>query len=192
MKRCWRKAGAGAAFGLYGVNPVYFTPTPAPETHEEERLVKMKMEALEHTSPDEPEDPEAYTLTLTTKMLVAWKNREEQGGWLRRARLVARQYKWSAFTDDACAPKSASVTEVAFTIHVDDRLESVCAGCEGCIPVGMEQPKDEKALVVTPHASIDFDGPCPVKEMLQGNGCMAFAKQPKNMAWRWTRCNPRL
>ena len=40
-------------------------------------------------------------------MVITWKHRIEKGGWFRRARLVARQYKWSVFTDEAFAPTSA-------------------------------------------------------------------------------------
>lgn len=36
---------------------------------------------------------------ITTKMVNTWKRRLEAGGWFRRARLVARQFKWSVFTD---------------------------------------------------------------------------------------------
>ena len=50
-------------------------------------------------------------------MVITWKHREEQGGWFRRVRLIARQYKWSVFTDDAFVPTSAYAL-VRLMIHL--------------------------------------------------------------------------
>lgn len=73
------------------------------EVEEDERLIKMGV--LIPMNEDEEADQDAYT--ITAKMVVTWKHRAEKGGWFRRARLVARQYKWSVFTDEAFAPTSA-------------------------------------------------------------------------------------
>lgn len=53
-------------------------------------------------------------------MVITWKYRDEQGGWFRRARLVERQFKWSAFTEGAFAPTSASA---------DQRWSECCRSC---------------------------------------------------------------
>ena len=115
--------------------------------HEEERL--MKMGVLERLDPDDPDEPGSYT--LTTKMVVTWKNREEQGGWFRRARLVARQYKWSVFTDDAFAPTSASViVRLMLQFMLMTGLSLYVLDVKDAFLL-MEQPEDEKAIVMTPH-----------------------------------------
>ena len=59
------------------------------EAEEEERLIKMGV--LIPVEENEKWDEESHT--ITTKMAVTWKHRQEKGGWFRRARLVARQYK---------------------------------------------------------------------------------------------------
>lgn len=50
-------------------------------------------------------DEESYTITTT--IVVTWKKfRQGTEGSFRRARLVARQYKWPVFPDKAFAPTS--------------------------------------------------------------------------------------
>ena len=56
-----------------------------------------------------PDAMEEDGYSITTKMVITWKHRKEKGEWFQRARLVARQYKWSVFTDEAFAPTSAYV-----------------------------------------------------------------------------------
>ena len=97
------------------------------EKEEERRLIRMGV--LHEVAEDEAAAEDAYT--ITTKMVITWKHREEEGGWFRRARLVARQYTWSVFTDDAFAPTSAYAL-VRLMIHL------------AMVP----QPSDENAYVI--------------------------------------------
>ena len=50
-------------------------------------------------------DEESYTITTT--IVVTCKHRQGTEGSFRRAKLVARQYKWPVFPDKAFAPTSA-------------------------------------------------------------------------------------
>ena len=77
----------------------------AAEIEEEKRLIDMGV--LIKLDPEAPQEEGSYN--ITTKMVMTWKHRQEKGGWFRRARLVARQYKWSVYTDDSFAPTSAYV-----------------------------------------------------------------------------------
>ena len=115
---------------------------------EEDRL--LKMEVLEKIPDDADEDPESYN--ITTKMVVTWKNRKEKGGWFRRARLVARQFKWSVFTDDSFAPTSASVIVrllLQFLVMAGDLAAYVMDIKDAFLMI--KQPDDEKATVTTPN-----------------------------------------
>ena len=87
--------------------------------HEEARLEAMGV--LERMKDDEEAEDGSYV--LTSKMVITWKHRDEQGGWFRRARLVGRQFKWSVFTEDAFAPTSASVV-VRMLLQLQMRLFS--------------------------------------------------------------------
>ena len=71
-------------------------------------------------------------------MVITGKNREEKGGWFGRARLVACQYQWSVFTGDASASVIVRLLP-RLTLDVKD------------VFLPMHQPKDEKAVAVTPH-----------------------------------------
>ena len=53
----------------------------------------------------QPHEENDYN-NITTKMVITWKKREEKGGWFRRARLVARQFRWSIDVEDSFAPTS--------------------------------------------------------------------------------------
>lgn len=86
---------------------------------------------------------------MTSKMVVTWKHRDEQGGWFRRARLVGHQFKWSVFTEDAFAPTSASVV-VRMLLH----LQMITGYALYTLDVKdgfllMDQPADEKAMIIT-------------------------------------------
>ena len=118
-------------------------------TKHEEELLMMQMGVLERLNPDDPDEPGSYT--LTTKMVVTWKNREEKGGWFRRAGLVARQYKWSVFTDDAFAPTSASViVRLMLQFMLMTGLSLYVLDVKDAFLL-TDQPEDEKAIVMTPH-----------------------------------------
>ena len=112
---------------------------------EEERLEKMGV--LQKMKEEETEEEGSYV--LTSKMVVTWKHRDEQGGWFRRARLVGHQFKWSVFTEDAFAPTSASVV-VRMLLH----LQMITGYALYTLDVKdafllMDQPADEKAMIIT-------------------------------------------
>ena len=88
-----------------------------PPVVDDEELAKLDAEACKHEEAclqamgvlermKEDEEAEDGSYVLTSKMVITWKHRDEQGGWFRRARLVGRQFKWSVFTEDAFAATS--------------------------------------------------------------------------------------
>ena len=86
---------------------------------------------------------------ISTKFVLTWKHRLEQGGWFRRARLVARQFKSSVNIEQTFAPTSMLVVPkmlihlllnvcrdfVAMTLDIKDAF------------LMADQPKEEKAYV---------------------------------------------
>lgn len=105
---------------------------------------------------------EEGSYNITTKMVMTWKPRLEKGGWFRRAKLVARQFRWSVFSDDSFAPTSAAVimkllaqlavrtSMLLFTVDVKDAFLMI------------PQPADEKATVTT------VNGKCKLLRNLPG------------------------
>ena len=67
-----------------------------------ERMIKMP--AMVETDQAEAQQTEGYI--ISTKVVLCWKHRVEQGGWFRRARLVARQFRNSVELDATFAPTS--------------------------------------------------------------------------------------
>ena len=113
------------------------------EKEEERRLIRMGV--LHEVAEDDAAAEDAYT--ITRKMVTTWKHREEQGGWFRRARLVACQYKWSVFTDDAFAPTSAYGL-VRLMIHLAIKAEmSMWTVDVKDAFLMVPQPSDENAYV---------------------------------------------
>ena len=117
--------------------------------HEEERLEKMGV--LEKLREGEAADEDSYV--LTSKMVITWKHRDEQGGWFRRARLVGRQFKWSVFTEDAFAPTSASVVvQMLLRLQMKTGLALYTLDVKDAFLL-MDQPEDEKAMIVTENGA---------------------------------------
>ena len=117
--------------------------------HEEERLEKMGV--LEKLKENEQAEEGSYV--LTSKMVITWKHRDEKGGWFRRARLVGRQFKWSVFTEDAFAPTSASViVRMLLRLQMKSGLALYTLDVKDAFLL-MDQPEDEKALVVTANGT---------------------------------------
>ena len=67
-----------------------------------ERMIKMPV--MIETDQAEVQQTEGYI--ISTKVVLCWKHRVEQGGWFRRARLVARQFRNSIELDATFAPTS--------------------------------------------------------------------------------------
>ena len=113
--------------------------------HEERRLEQMGV--LEKVKDGEPDEEGSYV--LTSKMVITWKFRDEQGGWFRRARLVGRQFKWSVFTEDSFAPTSASVVvRMLLRLQMQTGLALYTLDVKDAFLL-MDQPADEKAMIVT-------------------------------------------
>ena len=113
------------------------------EAIEVKRLVEMGV-----LLPVESMQSDGYS--ITTKMVVTWKHRKEKGGWFRRARLVARQYKWSVFTDEAFAPTSAYVVCKMMLQHAimnPKRIMDVYTVDLKDAFLTVKQPPEEKAYV---------------------------------------------
>ena len=116
--------------------------------HEEARLEAMGV--LEKMKDDEEAEEGSYV--LTSKMVITWKHRDEQGGWFRRARLVGRQFKWSVFTEDAFAPTSASVVvRMLLQLQMRTGLALYTLDVKDAFLL-MDQPEDERAMIVTENA----------------------------------------
>ena len=64
----------------------------------------LEMPAMVEVQKADVEKNEGYT--ISTKMVMCWKHRLERGGWFRRARLVARQFKNSIDLEATFAPTS--------------------------------------------------------------------------------------
>ena len=102
-------------FAGYGVNEDEEPPITSEEhlqmldeqakKNEVERMLEMP--AMEKSSQEEVGECNGYT--ISTKSVITWKHRLEQGGWFRRARLVARQFKSSIDLDQTFAPTSIMV-----------------------------------------------------------------------------------
>ena len=103
------------------------------------------MPALIELQPHEEND---YN-DITTKMVITWKKREEKGGWFRRARLVARQFRWSIDVEDSFAPTSLMAIP-RMLLH----LAACCPEHYGVQVIDVKdaflmvpQPEEEKASV---------------------------------------------
>ena len=113
------------------------------EKEEEGRLIRMGV--LHEVAEEDAAAEDAYT--ITTKMVVTWKHREEQGGWFRRARLVARQYKWSVFTDEAFAPTSAyALVRLMIHLAINTGMSMWTVDVKDAFLM-VPQPSDENAYV---------------------------------------------
>ena len=75
------------------------------EEHELERLVSMGVL--------KEQDPNLASEKLTVTFVHTWKHGGERPGWWRRARLVARQYKWASLMGDEETFSPASVVPLA-------------------------------------------------------------------------------
>ena len=107
----------------------------------------LKIPAMEESTDEEVRACSGYT--ISTRLVYAWKRRLEQGGWFRRARLVARQFKGSVDVEQAFAPTSLMIIP-KMMIHV---LLNVCAGFMAMTLdikdafLMADQPVEEKAFI---------------------------------------------
>ena len=107
----------------------------------------LKIPAMEESTNEEVRACSGYT--ISTRLVYTWKHRVEQGGWFRRARLVARQFKASVEADQTFAPTSLMIIP-KMMIHV---LLNVCAGFTAMTLdikdafLMADQPAEEKAFI---------------------------------------------
>ena len=64
----------------------------------------LDIPAMEESTREEVAECGGYF--ISTKFVQTWKHRVERGGWFRRARLVARQFKASVDIEQTFAPTS--------------------------------------------------------------------------------------
>ena len=76
----------------------------------------LEMPAMIETDRAEIELTEGYI--ISTKMVMCWKHRLEKGGWFRRARLVARQFRNSIDLEQTLAPTSMMTLPKMLTHYV--------------------------------------------------------------------------
>ena len=111
-----------------------------------ERMLKIPP-AMEESTSEEVKACSGYT--ISTRLVYTWKHRLEQGGWFRRARLVARQFKGSVDAEQTFAPTSLMIIP-KMMIHV---LLNVCAGFVAMTLdikdafLMADQPVEEKAFI---------------------------------------------
>ena len=67
----------------------------------------LQMPAMRKATKEEIEAENGYI--ISTKVVYTWKHRLEKGGWLRRGRLVARQFKSSVEMEQTFAPTSMTL-----------------------------------------------------------------------------------
>ena len=107
----------------------------------------IKIPAMVECEPGEVEKEGGYI--ISTKFVLTWKHRLEQGGWFRRARLVARQFKSSINIEQTFAPTSMLVVP-KMLIHL---LQNICREFTAMTLdikdafLMADQPKEEKAYV---------------------------------------------
>ena len=102
----------------------------------------LKMPAMEKASREEVEECSGYT--ISTKFVIAWKRRLEKGGWFRRARLVARQFKRSVDLDQMFAPTSIMV--LPKMLNVFKHFRAMTLDIKDAFLMA-DQPADERAFV---------------------------------------------
>ena len=113
--------------------------------NEVERMLKMP--AMEKASQEEVGECNGYT--ISTKFVITWKHRLEQGGWFRRARLVARQFKSSVDLDQTFAPTSIMVLPkmlIHLMLNVFKHFRAMTLDIKDAFLMA-DQPADERAFV---------------------------------------------
>ena len=117
------------------------------EAKEKEIARMLKLPAMQESKEEDVVKENGYI--ISTKMVITWKHRLEQGGWFRRARLVARQFKSSVAMEQTFAPTSLMIIP-KMMIHLWINCFSNYAGMTLDIKDAFlmsPQPQDEKAYV---------------------------------------------
>ena len=107
----------------------------------------INIPAMVECDPGEVEREGGYI--ISTKFVLTWKHRLEQGGWFRRARLVARQFKSSVNIEQTFAPTSMLVVPkmlIHLLLNVCREFTAMTLDIKDAFLMA-DQPKEEKAYV---------------------------------------------
>ena len=107
----------------------------------------INIPAMVECAPEEVEKEGGYI--ISTKFVLTWKHRLEQGGWFRRARLVARQFKSSVNIEQTFAPTSMLVVPkmlIHLLLNVCREFVAMTLDIKDAFLMA-DQPKEEKAYV---------------------------------------------
>ena len=107
----------------------------------------IKIPAMVECEPGEVEKEGGYI--ISTKFVLTWKHRLEQGRWFRRARLVARQFKSSINIEQTFAPTSMLVVPkmlIHLLLNVCREFTAMTLDIKDAFLMA-DQPKEEKAYV---------------------------------------------
>ena len=117
------------------------------EARENEVSRLKKIPVMEEANEDDVQSSGGYI--ISTKFVVCRKHRVEQGGWFRRARLVARQFKNSVDLEQTFAPTSMLVVPkllIHLLLNVFKEFTAMTLDIKDAFLMA-EQPKEERAFV---------------------------------------------
>ena len=113
--------------------------------NEVDRMVSIPV--MEEVNAEEVKDKGGYL--ISTKFVYCWKHRIERGGWFRRARLVARQFKSSVDMEQTFAPTSMLVIPkmlINLMLNVFKHFTAMTLDIKDAFLMAA-QPEEEKAYV---------------------------------------------
>ena len=117
------------------------------QAREKEIQRMMEMPAMVETDEDEVTKTEGYI--ISTKQVYCWKHRLEMGGWFRRARLVARQFRSSIDLEQTFAPTSMMMVPkllIHLIVNVFTNFKAMTLDIKDAFLMA-PQPADEVAFV---------------------------------------------
>ena len=113
--------------------------------NEVDRMVSIPV--MEEVNAEEVKNNGGYL--ISTKFVYCWKHRIERGGWFRRARLVARQFKSSVDMEQTFAPTSMLVIPkmlINLMLNVFKHFTAMTLDIKDAFLMAA-QPEEEKAYV---------------------------------------------
>ena len=119
----------------------------AEQAREKEIQRMMEMPAMIESDEDEVTRSEGYI--ISTKEVCTWKHRLEMGGWFRRARLVARQFRNSIDREQTFAPASMMMVPkllIHLIVNVFPHFKAMTLDIKDAFLMA-PQPTDEVAFV---------------------------------------------
>ena len=107
----------------------------------------LDIPAMEESTREEVAECGGYI--ISTKFVQTWKHRVEKGGWFRRARLVARQFKASVDIEQTFAPTSIMVLPkmlIHMMLNVHKEFSAMTLDVKDAFLMA-NQPEEERAFV---------------------------------------------